>query len=75
MTEIRETVTIREISDDIRRLYDVDMSLIVELFECVVYGNIKISKEKISDFYSIYKSIKLKRDEIMKNNKRFRKAG
>ncbi|MBP1565382.1 MAG: hypothetical protein J6A58_06500 [Oscillospiraceae bacterium] len=75
MTEISETVTIREISDDIRRLYDVDMSLIVELFECVVYGNIKISKEKISDVYSIYKSIKLKRDEIMKNNKRFRKAG
>ena len=33
-----------EISDDIRRLYDVDMSLIVELFECVVYGNINSGK-------------------------------
>lgn len=75
MSEIEDAVTIREIAGDIYRLYSVDMQSAVQIFESVVYGNLKIDNEQVSQMYNVYENIKTSRDKILKNRKKSRKAG
>ena len=75
MSELESAVTIRQIAGDIYRLYGVDMQSAVQIFESVVYGNLKIGNEQVSQMYNVYENIKTSRDEILKNRKKLRKAG